>query len=230
MESLCARVRAGLLARREEEYRRFQSGLMPTVPAERVLGVRAPVLRAMARELKNDPALEEFLHALPHDYYEENTLHGYLIAQMREFDACLAALDAFLPYVDNWATCDSMQPVCFKKNTARLGEPVARWLAAEHTYTVRFGLGTLMAQFLDDAFAPGVLDRAGAVRSGEYYVQMMQAWLFATALAKQWDATLPWLTERRLPRWVHNKTIQKAIESRRIPPGRKQYLRTLRQS
>ena len=164
--------------------------------------------------------------ALPHAYHEENSLHGFLIERIADYDACVAALDAFLPYVDNWATCDLMSPKCFRRNLPRLIGEIRRWMASEQTYTIRFGMEMLMRYYLDEAFDPAYLDLVAGVRSEEYYVNMMIAWFFATALAKQWDATLPYIENCRLDVWTHNKAIQKAVESFRIPEDRKILLRT----
>ena len=209
-------------------YRLFQAKLMPGVDPERILGVRTPALRALARELRDTPEAAAFLAELPHRYYDEMNLHGFLIAQLREFDAVVAALDAFLPYVDNWATCDLLSPKVFRRNRDRLAPEILRWIASDRLYAARFGLEMLMTHYLDEDFDPLWLERAAEVRSEEYYLNMMLAWLFATALAKQWDAALPYLTEHRLDVWVHNKTIRKAIESYRITPEQKTLLRSLR--
>ena len=217
-----------LRALAEPDYRAFQCKLMPEVDPNRVLGIRMPVLRKFAASFAKTPEAEEFLDALPHYYYEENNLHGLLLEGCRDYGEVLRRLKAFLPQVDNWATCDLLSPRVFAKHHAQLWEQIPLWLADPHPYTVRFGLGMLMRHFLEEDFTPQVLERAGRVRRQEYYVRMMQAWLFATALAKQWDATLPWLTEHRLEIWVHNKSIQKAVESRRITGEQKELLRSLR--
>ena len=201
---------------------------MPTVDPDTVIGVRMPALRKLAKDFAETPEAAEFLKALPHRYYEENNLHGLLISAMRDYDRAVAALDAFFPYVDNWATCDLIRPKVFQKHLPELLEKIQVWLASDHTYTVRFGLEMLMTCYLDDAFRPEYLELAAGVRSGEYYVNMMIAWYFATALAKQYDAALPYLRERRLDPWTHNKAIQKAIESCRVTGEQKAYLRTLK--
>ena len=185
-------------------------------------------LRRLAAELADTPEAEAFCQTLPHRYFEEYNLHGCLLEKRRSYDAVIEGLDALLPYVDNWATCDMISPPVFKKRPPALIGQIRVWLASDRIYTVRFGLRTLMAHFLDDAFAPSVLELAAAVRSEEYYLRMMVAWFFATALAKQYDAALPYIRECRLDVWTHNKAIQKAVESRRIPDGTKAYLRTLR--
>ena len=221
-------IQNALFALRDEQYRDFQRRLIPTLAPEIMIGVRTPALRALAKELAKDGGAEDFLNALPHRYFDENQLHAFLISGMKDFDRCLAALKRFLPYVDNWATCDQMSPKVFQKHRAALLAQIPVWLASGETYTVRFALGMLMEHFLDGDFDPRYLEWAASLRSEEYYVRMMVAWYFATALAKQYDAALPWLEERRLDPWTHNKTVQKAIESCRIPDARKAHLKTLR--
>lgn len=220
-------IRDRLFALQDLKYRDFQASLMPTVPAERVIGVRTPALRALARELK-DADLGDFLHHLPHGYYEEDNLHSFIISEIKDFVRCLAEVERFLPYIDNWATCDTLRPKCFKRNAKRLLPFVDECLASSKTYTVRFGIGLLTSYFLDSEFDPRQLEAVASIVSDEYYVNMMSAWYFATALAKQWDATLPYVMEYRLTPWVHNKTIQKAIESFRIAPEQKEYLRAFK--
>ena len=225
MSEVEARIRARLFEMQDLKYRDFTAKLTPTVPPERIIGVRTPELRKYAVELSKTEDAAAFMAALPHLYQEENNLHAFLIERIADYDACVAALDAFLPYVDNWATCDSMSPKCLKKQLPRLTGEIRRWMASDWVYTVRFGMGMLMRHFLDDAFDPAYLDWVAALRSEEYYINMMIAWFFATALAKQWDATLPFIVNCRLEPWVHNKAIQKAIESYRIPEDRKIWLR-----
>ena len=221
-------VQKELFALRDEAYGDFTAKLIPTMDKARVIGVRTPALRAFARDFAKGPEAADFLRELPHFYLEENGLHASLVNAIRDYDACIAALDTFLPYVDNWATCDSLGPACFKKNHARLIGDIRRWMDSGALYTVRFGLGMLMAHFLDGDFAPEYLDWVAAIETEEYYLRMMQAWYFATALAKQYDAALPYLENRRLDPWTHNKTIQKAVESYRITDEQKAYLKTLR--
>ena len=225
MSEVEARIRARLFEMQDVQYREFTAKLIPTVSPERIIGVRTPDLRKYAAELSRTEDAAVFMAALPHRYHEENTLHGFLIERIADYDACVAALDAFLPYVDNWATCDSIRPRCFKRNLSRLIGEIRRWMASEQTYTIRFGVEMLMCFYLDGAFDPVYLDWVAALRSEEYYVNMMIAWFFATALAKQWDAALPVIEARRLDPWVHNKAIQKAVESYRIPADRKNLLR-----
>ena len=217
-----------LLDMQEVAYGDFAAKLLPTVPRERIIGVRLPALRKYAKELAGTAQAEAFMRELPHRYLEEDHLHSFLIGLMRDTDACYAALDEFLPYVDNWAVCDSLRPKVLTKDRERLLAQIDTYLQSPHPYTVRFGIEMLMVYFLDEHFDPAQLARVAAVQSGEYYVNMMIAWYFATALAKQWDTTVPYLELCRLPARVHRKTVQKAIESYRITPEQKAYLRTLR--
>ncbi|MGN1306243.1 MAG: DNA alkylation repair protein [Faecousia sp.] len=223
-------ITEALFSMQDQEYRQFQCRLMPTVAPETVIGVRTPELRALAKKRKGDPRAEAFLSELPHRYYEENNLHAFLIEQIADYDACIRALERFLPFVDNWATCDMLRPKCFKRHLEELLQQIEVWLAAEHPFTVRFGIEMLMTYYLDEAFAPRYLELVAGVRREEYYVNMMCAWYFATALAKQWDSVIGYLEENRLPLWVHNKTIQKAVESYRIDNERKEYLRSLKRT
>lgn len=228
MTAIEQEVQARLFALQDTEYRAFQCKLMPTVEPERVIGVRTPALRKLARELAKTPQAAAFLALLPHRYYEENNLHGFLIESIRDYDAAVAAVEAFLPYVDNWATCDTMSPKVFGRHRPELLERIRAWIASGQTYTVRFGIGMLMRWYLDEAFDPAYPALVAGVRSEEYYVKMMVAWYFATALAKQYEAVLPYLQKRQLEPWTHNKAIQKAVESYRITAEQKAYLRTLK--
>lgn len=221
-------IRAALFSMQDPGYQAFQSALLPTVDAETVIGVRMPELRKYAKKLSASPAALLFLQELPHFYYEENNLHALLIERMPDWDSAVAALERFLPYVDNWATCDLLAPKCFSKNLPSLLRRIPGWLMSEHAYTVRFGIGMLMRYYLDEQFSADYPALVAGVRSDEYYVNMMIAWYFATALAKQYPTAVAYLEERRLPEWVHNKTIQKAVESRRIDSRKKEYLRTLK--
>jgi len=221
-------IRTRLFALQDHAYRDFQCALMPTVPREKVIGVRTPQLRRLARALHGTPEADAFLHALPHAYYEEDNLHGFLIEYERDIQTLIALLDDFLPHVDNWATCDGTAPKAFKNHPEELLAAIRRWLKSPYPYTVRYGLGMLMRHFLDERFAPEYLALAASVRSEHYYIRMMAAWYFATALAKQYEAAFPYLAERRLEPWVHKKAIQKAIESFRIPDERKAVLKKLR--
>ena len=217
-----------LFALQDLSYRDFQAKLIPTVDPETVIGIRTPALRKLARELAKGEDVQSFLDGLPHQYYDENNLHAFLIEQCKDFDRTVALLDAFLPYVDNWATCDLCSPKVFAKHLPELLPHIMRCTASNQTYPIRFGLEMLMRYYLDGAFQPAYLELAASLRSEEYYVNMMIAWFFATALAKQYDAALPYLAERRLEAWTHNKTIQKAVESNRISSEQKGYLKTLR--
>ena len=221
-------IRDRLFALQDPEYRLFQSRLMPTVDPARVIGVRTPDLRKLSRELAGTEQAAAFVRQLPHDYYEENNLHGLLIASLRDYGETVAALESFLPHVDNWATCDLLHPRAFDKCPEALPDQLFRWLQSDGTYTVRFAMGMLMSLYLDEAFRPRYADWDAGVKSEEYYVNMMIAWYFATALAKQYDAAVPFLENRQLDVWTHNKAIQKAVESYRITPEQKAYLKTLK--
>jgi len=221
-------IRAELYRLRDEKYRDFQTKLIPTVSPDTMIGVRTPALRAYAKQLLRRPGVEEFLNALPHESFDENQLHAFILSEIKDFDRCAAGVERFLPFVDNWATCDQLSPKVFGKHHAELLPLIQRWIGSEETYTVRFGIGMLMAHFLDADFDPTFPKWVTAVQSEEYYVNMMRAWYFATALAKQYDTVLPYLEQRRLDTWTHNKTIQKAVESFRIGDEQKAYLRTLR--
>ncbi|MBQ9687005.1 MAG: DNA alkylation repair protein [Oscillospiraceae bacterium] len=217
-----------LFAAQDLKYRDFNARLLPTVDPARVIGVRTPALRAIAKDLARRPEAAAFMAALPHTYYEEDGLHCFLIEGIRDYDVCVEAVDAFLPYVDNWGTCDGISPRAFEKNRTALIKDIRRWMDSGHLYTVRFGIRMLMNHYLDEDFQPDYLDWVAAIETEEYYLRMMQAWYFATALAKQYDAALPILEAGRLEPWTHNKTIQKAVESYRITDEQKAYLKTLR--
>ena len=221
-------VRIQLMEWQEEEFQKFQARLLPNLAPQSILGVRTPALKAYARHLSRNIDGWAFMQDLPHRFFEENQLHAFLIAEMKDFDELINALEVFLPYVDNWATCDQLRPALFKTHKAELLPHIRRWLASPHPYTVRFGLGMLMCHYLEEDFRPEYPEWAAGVQSEEYYVNMMIAWYFATALAKQYEAVLPYFTGRRLAPWVHNKAIQKAIESYRIPPEQKESLRGLK--
>lgn len=217
-----------LFSLQDLEYKAFHIKLMPTVSPENVIGIRIPVLRRLAKEIKNTDEGSLFLKKLPHKYYEENNLHAFLIEGIDDFDSCVAELERFLPYVDNWATCDSMRPKCFKKNKDKLLLYIEKWLKSDSIYTVRFAVECLMIYFLDESFDVKYLEMVSQIKSEEYYVNMMIAWYFATALAKQWTDAVRFLENNRLSPWVHNKTIQKAVESYRITGEQKAYLKTLK--
>ena len=209
-------------------YRDFHAKLVPNLDKEKIIGVRTPALRKFAKEFAKDEHAAQFLSVLPHEYYEENNLHAFLIAEIKDFDECAAAVSRFLPYVDNWATCDVLSPKAFAKNKAKLLPLIDEWMGSHDVYAVRFGIEMLMTHFLDADFKPEYLSKVAAVKSDEYYINMMAAWYFATALAKQYPAALPLFEEKRLDPWVHNKAIQKAVESFRITDEHKAYLKTLK--
>lgn len=215
-----------LFTLQDREYADFQSKLTPGIARERFIGVRVPKLRQLAKQIKNEA--QPFLKELPHRYHDENMLHGMLISEIRDFDDCLAALDAFLPFVDNWAACDTISPKVLAKNTEVLLQKLSLWCSSDHVYTRRFGILCLMRYFLGDDFKAEHLEIPASIQSEDYYVNMMISWFFATALAKQWDATIPYLEQHRLSPWVHRKTIQKAKESYRITSEQKAYLNTLK--
>ena len=225
-------VTEALFALRDTSYAAFQANLLPTIPRATVIGVRVPQARALAKQLANTTDEQHFLKDLPHTYYDENILHAVLLSEMKTYEACVAAVDAFLPYVDNWAVCDILSPKSFKpyKQTheAAFLAKIKSWTASEETYTRRFGIEMLMTHFLDKAFKPDYLDIPVSAQSDEYYVRMMIGWFFATALAKQWDATIPYIENRCLDAQTHNKVIQKARESNRISAAQKEYLKTLK--
>ena len=213
---------------RDEEYAKFQAKLTPSVDAGLFIGVRVPEVRKLAKQLKNDSDALKFLKELPHKYYDENMLHGLLVSEISDYDQAIKETDKFLPFVDNWAVCDIMSPKVFKKHKPELIKKIKEWSESSETYTIRFGIEMLMSHFLDDDFKPDYLKIPAKVKSEEYYVNMMVAWFFATALAKQWDSTIPYIEKKKLNKWTHNKTIQKAIESYRITDEQKEYLRTLK--
>ncbi len=221
-------IQETLHAMQDTKYQAFQCKLLPTVDPETVIGIRTPALRKLAKTLAGSPEAEEFLRSLPHRYYDENNLHSFLLCSIRDFDTCIEALDRFLPYVDNWATCDQLNPAVLAKHPDQLLPHIRRYMSSTHTYTIRFGIELLMRYYLDELFRPEYLTMVAQIRSEEYYVNIMCAWYFATALAKQYEAALPYITNRQLPRWVHNKTIQKAVESYRVSPEQKAFLKTLK--
>lgn len=220
----------GLFALKDENYRRFHAKLIPDIPIDNIIGVRTPVLRKYAKEVAKLPEANIFLESLPHSYYEENNLHGALLSLLypKDIIAFMEQLERFLPYVDNWATCDMLSPKIFKKHLPYVYERLQKWLQSDAVYTIRFGIVTLLGFYLDNAFEPEMLQLVANVRSEEYYVNMAVAWYFSMALVKQYDATLPYIQNRVLEPWTHNKSIQKAIESRRIPQETKAYLRGLK--
>ena len=221
-------VQEQLFALQDLKYRDFHSKLMPNISKENVIGIRVPVLRKFAKNFAKDPQLQDFLQELPHQYYEENNLHGLLIEQIKDYELCIEELERFLPHIDNWATCDLLAVRTVKNHLNSYIKKIDRWLESEHIYTIRFGINMLMRYYLEEEFKLEYPRKVAAIRSEEYYVNMARAWYFATALAKKYDQVLPFLEEQKMDVWTHNMTIQKAIESYRITPEQKEYLRTLK--
>ena len=228
MDARILRIREELGMMGDDAYRAFMAPLIPTVDPEALIGIRTPELRAFAREITRRGDARAFLDDLPHRYFEEDQLHAFIVSGIRDYETCAEEVDRFLPHVNNWATCDQMSPKVFKKHHPELLERIGIWLGSGETYTVRFALGMLMQHFLDGDFDPEYLDMAAGVRSEGYYVRMMTAWYFATALSKQYDAALPFMAPGRLEEWTRRKAIRKALESRRIPEDRKEHLKSLR--
>ena len=227
-QPIIGEIRDRLFSLQDAKYRELQIKILPNLEPESIIGVRTPELRQMAKELAVREETGAFLKDLPHRYFDENQVHAFILSGMKDYTACMEALERFLPYVDNWATCDQMSPKVFRKHRMELLGSIRKWIASDQAYTIRFGIGMLMEHYLDGDFDPAYPEMAAGVRSGEYYVNMMTAWYFATALAKQYDAVIPYIENRRLDPWTHNKAIQKAIESYRITPEQKEYLKTLK--
>ena len=221
-------IRKRLFKLQDKKYRDFQCKLIPTLESTTIIGVKTPELRRYAKELVKQKDIQNFLYILPHQYFEENQLHAFIISEIKDNKQCLEELNRFLPFVDNWATCDQLSPKVFKKNRSELIDQIKQWVCSDRTYTVRFGIGMLLEHFLDDDFDPIYLEMVSKISSAEYYIRMMIAWYFATALAKQYTKALPYIEEQRLDIWTHNKTIQKAVESRRITLEQKEYLKCLK--
>ena len=217
-----------LFQHQDTAYADFSAKLIPSVPREKMIGIRSPEYRKIIRQIGDDPVIPVFLSTLPHTWHEENCLHAALVNRMRDYGTCVTALEQFMPYIDNWAVSDTVNPACFRKHRAELIGRVQAWIADPAVYTRRCGMKVLMANYLDEGFKPEYLDLPADLRSDEYYVNTMTAWLFAEALAKQWDTAVTYIETRRLDPWTHNKAIQKACESFRVPDGRKAYLRTLK--
>ena len=213
---------------RDAKYQEFQSKLVPNIDAGTILGVRTPDMRRIAKEVNGTKEAEEFLADLPHSFYEENLVHFFLIAMIRDFDACVAAVERFLPYVDCWPVCDQSSPKVFAKNHGRLLQFIKKWIDSEHVYTSRFGMRMLMNEFLGEDFREEYLGWVAAKQGDDYYLRMMVAWYFATALAKQYDASVVYLERHALEPWTHRKAIQKALESYRVSEEHKEYLKSLR--
>ncbi len=217
-----------LFGMQDIKYRDFQSKLFPTLEPGKMIGVRTPELKKYARELTKTEDVKDFLNRLPHEYFDENQLHAFIISGIKDYEECLNEVNKFLPYVDNWATCDQMSPKVFKKNREDLLRHIKEWTASDETYTVRFGIKMLMEHFLDEDFDPVYPETVSKIRSEEYYINMMIAWYFATALSKQYDAVLPFIENKTLDVWTHNKAIQKSVESYRITDEQKTYLKSLK--
>ena len=217
-----------LFSLQDTAYRDFQVKLIPGMDAQKEIGVRTPELRKLSKELAKREDIREFLNDLPHQYFDENQLHAFILSGEKDFEKCMEDLERFLPYVDNWATCDQTSPKVFRKHRKELLDAIRRWIESDHPYTVRFAIKMLMEHFLDEDFDPAYPEMVAEVRSEEYYIRMMIAWYFATALAKQYEAVLPYLEQKKLDVWTHNKTIQKAVESYRITDKQKEYLKSLK--
>lgn len=227
-EEVQKKVRQELFELQDLKYRDFHAKLIPTMEKEKIIGVRTPALRGFAKKFGKTEESKLFIKKLPHQYYEENNLHGLLIEQIKDYDECLVELKRFLPYIDNWATCDLLALRLVKKHLDVFIKEIYKFMESERTYTIRFGISMLMKYYLENEFKIEYPDKVADIRSEEYYVNMMKAWYFATALAKQYEQIIPFIEKKRLDVWTHNKTIQKAIESYRITDEQKTYLRTLK--
>ena len=225
---LIEKIRKTLFSLQDTKYGDFQAKLIPTIGRETVIGVRTPALRKYAKELAKEKEIQEFLQDLPHKYFEENQLHAFIICEQKEYDKCRKELTQFLPYVDNWATCDQMSPKIFRKHRQELLEQIKIWISSDKPYIIRYGIGMLMIHFLEEEFEVEYAEMVAKVKSQEYYVNKMIAWYFATALAKQYEAVVPFIEERRLDSWTHRKAIQKSVESYRITKEQKEYLKSFR--
>ncbi len=219
------KIQSDLIAMRDEKFAQFNASLMPNIKSQNVIGVRTPDLRKYAKTISTP---EQFLSALPHKYFEENQIHAFILSDIRDIEKCINLVDAFLPYIDNWATCDQLIPKVFAKNTPKLLPWISKWIKSKHTYTVRFAIGLLMRFYLGDKFNPKYANAVISVKSDEYCINMMRAWYFATALAKNWNEVIGIIENKKLDTWTHNKTIQKAIESYRITQPQKEYLKHLK--
>ena len=217
-----------LFERQDIKYRDFQAPLFPNIDKEKMIGVRTPNLKKLAKELNDSDLAKEFVETLPHYYFDENQLHAFLISLIKDYETCLKEVDRFLPYIDNWGTCDQLSPKVFVKHKDELIISIKKWLKSKHTYTVRFAIGMLLALYLDDSFKEEYMELVSNIRSEEYYINMMIAWYFATALAKQYKTAIKYIEDKKLSIWVHNKTIQKAVESYRITDEQKAYLKSLK--
>ena len=217
-----------LFSKQDIKYRDFQAPLFPNIDKERMIGVRTPELKKLAKELYGSELANQFIETLPHQYFDENQLHAFLISLIKDYGTCLNEVERFLPYVDNWGTCDQLSPKVFAKHKDELIVSIKKWLKSKHTYTVRFAIGLLLGLYLDDSFKKEYMELVSQVKSDEYYINMVIAWYFATALAKQYDSAIKYIEEKKLSPWVHNKTIQKAVESYRISDEQKVYLKNLK--
>ena len=217
-----------LLKAKDDKYKEFQAKLVPNIPAETIIGVRTPKMREVAKEVFKSEIRDEFLNELPHKYYEENLVHFFVIALIKDFDECVEAVDKFLPYVDCWPVSDQASPKCFKKNHDKLLAYIKKWLKSDHVYTARFSIRMLMNEYLGEDFKEEYLELVASKKGEDYYLKMMVAWYFATALAKQYDASVKYIEDRKLNEWVHKKAIQKAVESFRVTDKHKEYLKTFR--
>ena len=222
------KIQKELFSLQDKKYMKFLSKLTPNVSEDTIIGVRIPEIRKLAKKLVKNDEYEDFLKELPHKYYDENLLHGAIISENKDFENCIELLNSFLPFVDNWAVCDTISPKIFKKHKKELIEKIKEWSQSDKTYTCRFGVEMLMTHFLDEDFKKEYLEMVANIHSEEYYVKMVIAWFFATALTKQWDYAVIYLENNRLDVWVHNKTIQKARESLRILEDKKRYLKGLK--
>ena len=214
----------------DKDYALLQAKIIPNIASEKIIGVRTPALRTFAKTLYKDSDIEDFLSGVPHQYFDEDQLHAFVISLEKDFDRCITRVDAFLPYIDNWATCDQLSPKVFKKTPEKLLPFIQTWIKSDKTYTVRFAIGMLMQHFLDENFDTKYVDMVAEVKSKEYYINMMIAWYFATALAKQYESVLPYIEGKRLDSWTHNKAIQKSVESYRITDEQKKYLKSMKTS
>lgn len=221
-------IQKELFKLQDKEYRKMQIKIIPTVNPDTIIGVRTPELRNLAKKLFKENNYAEFINSLPHQYFDENQLHAFIISMIKDYNECLKCFNRFLPYIDNWSTCDQQSPKVFLKHPNELITEIKRWIKSKDTYTIRFGISMLMRNYLDENFKPEYLEMISKIKSNEYYVNMMIAWFFATALAKQYNATIPYIENKKLDVWVHNKTIQKSIESYRITQEHKDYLRSLK--
>ena len=217
-----------LFTKQDIKYRVFQAPLFPSIDKEKMIGVRTPELKKLAKELFGSDAANRFIETLPHQYFDENQLHAFLVSLIKDYETCLKEVERFLPYIDNWGTCDQLSPKVFVKHKDELIINIKRWIKSKHVYTVRFAIGMLLGLYLDESFEEEYLELVSEVKSEEYYINMMIAWYFATALAKQWDSTIKYIEDKKLSPWVHNKTIQKAVESYRISDNQKAYLKSLK--